>query len=680
MPDSSHTLFRLGGWLVEAKLNRLSRAGETVQLEPKSMDVLVYLCERPGEVISADEIIEAVWHGRPMGDNPVYKSIAKLRRALGDDAGEPRYIATVSKKGYRLLADVEPVSASETRTRERRRKASPLRRALPVAISMLFGVVLAAVLFWEPQPEPLELQSVSAFIGSHSQPSFAPSGNSIAFVSDANGRPHIWILDFDESTPRQLTSGNLSDSRPRWSPDSSMIIFMRGGSIWSVAPEGGEPVEFIREAYNPNWSHDGKRIVFERRYEVWTANADGGQQARVAGVPRKELPLAPRWPAFSPGGDEIVFLDAGTTPFADLWQVSVVGGTPSRLTVAPAFSSAPVWSPDGQYIIYSSQRGGSRTLWQVRIKDGTSRPLLTGSGDDDFPDISSDGSRLIYSNRRERFTIVRSDLDNEREENLHESRQFVLAPELSPDLSRIAFFGVVREGGVQLMTMPTDGGASVQVTSDPLAIHAIPRWSADGKRLYFYYTRDAAAFAKVDATGGEAEIVVPGWDWGVSNGASVSPDDTQIVYSTLTGQVPVQTLRRDLETGEDRAFYATLEYPRWSRDGKSIIGALHVDQRFPGDIAMCPVSGAECRIIAHSARIPVFSADETQVYYVRGFGYSQELFVAPTDGTGAERKLMTMAPLFPLGPFYDIAEDGSVIWVRYDQERSEIWLAELTGF
>ena len=677
MTDPSPADFRLDDWLVQPALNRLSRAADTTTIEPKTMDVLVFLCQRPDEVVSADEIIDAVWDGRPMGDNPVYKSIAKLRRALGDDTARPRYIATVAKKGYRLLAEVRPVAKSDRPGVESRRRVYQVRSVLPVAAGMLAGVILAAAVFWRPQPDVITFQPVSGFAGSHSQPSFSPDARSIAFVLESDEGSHIWIRDLYVPAPRRLTTGDVTDLRPRWSPDGSSILFMRHGSLWTIPVAGGQPVETVRDAYNPNFSRDGKRIVFERRYEIWTANADGGQQARVTGVPRKELPLAPRWPAFSPSGREIVYLDAERTPFADIWRIPASGGDPVRLTFEPAFASAPVWSPDGKYIVYSSQRGGSRTLWRVDIDDGSSRPLLSGSGDDDFPDISADGRQLVYSNRRERFAITLSDPAADKHRILHESRRVLLGPELSPDQSEIAYFSLAHDGGVQLFTMSLSEGSPKQITSDPLATHAIPRWSADGQFLYFYFTRDQVSYARVPANGGEAETVVPGWEWGVANGASMSPDQTRIAYSRLTGQVPVQTLIRQLTTGKDEAFYATLEYPRWSEDGTQIIGALHVDQRFPGDIAQCPVAGPECRIIARSARIPVFSPDESRLFYVRGFGESQELFVASLSGENDERRVMTLAPLFPLGPFYDITEDGNVVWIRYEQEPGEIWLAQL---
>jgi len=105
------TDFRLGQFIVEPTADRLMAVdgAERINLEPKSMAVLLVLAERAGQVVSSEELIHVVWHDRPMGDNPVYKSIAKLRRALADETGEPRYIETIPRKGYRLLLTPEPM-------------------------------------------------------------------------------------------------------------------------------------------------------------------------------------------------------------------------------------------------------------------------------------------------------------------------------------------------------------------------------------------------------------------------------------------------------------------------------------------------------------------------------------------------------------------------------------------
>ena len=106
------TDFRLGDFVVQPATDRLTRGDLRVELEPKTMAVLLALAARPGEVVSSEELIRDIWHDRAMGDNPVYKSVAKLRRALDDEADEPRYIETIPRKGYRLLMKPQPLAES----------------------------------------------------------------------------------------------------------------------------------------------------------------------------------------------------------------------------------------------------------------------------------------------------------------------------------------------------------------------------------------------------------------------------------------------------------------------------------------------------------------------------------------------------------------------------------------
>ncbi|WP_225043144.1 winged helix-turn-helix domain-containing protein [Xanthomonas campestris] len=98
--------FRLGPLLVEPERLTLIGDGENITLEPRMMEVLVALAERAGEVISAEQLLIDVWHGSFYGDNPVHKTIAQLRRKLGDDSRQPRFIETIRKRGYRLLPKV----------------------------------------------------------------------------------------------------------------------------------------------------------------------------------------------------------------------------------------------------------------------------------------------------------------------------------------------------------------------------------------------------------------------------------------------------------------------------------------------------------------------------------------------------------------------------------------------
>ena len=107
----ANTPFRLGPWLVQPGLNRLSDDDQVVTLAPRVMDVLVCLARRAGDIVSADELLDIVWQGRAHVDNTIYQAITHLRNALGDDAHQPRYIETISKKGYRLIGPVSAIAA-----------------------------------------------------------------------------------------------------------------------------------------------------------------------------------------------------------------------------------------------------------------------------------------------------------------------------------------------------------------------------------------------------------------------------------------------------------------------------------------------------------------------------------------------------------------------------------------
>lgn len=102
--------FRVADWTVEPALARLSRNGKSVRLEPKVMEVLVYLAERPGQAIRRVELEEAVWAGTIVSYDALTGAIQKLRKAFNDDSRHPRIIETLSKKGYRLVASVEPLA------------------------------------------------------------------------------------------------------------------------------------------------------------------------------------------------------------------------------------------------------------------------------------------------------------------------------------------------------------------------------------------------------------------------------------------------------------------------------------------------------------------------------------------------------------------------------------------
>lgn len=130
--------FQLGDWHVTPLRGVLHRDVESRRLTPKAMDVLLALAGRAGEVVERDALLDAVWQGRAQSDEPLNKCIAEIRRQLGDDRGAPRYIETIPKRGYRLIAKVAPLGqVPEASTEQKAGQARWLRYAAVASLAVI---------------------------------------------------------------------------------------------------------------------------------------------------------------------------------------------------------------------------------------------------------------------------------------------------------------------------------------------------------------------------------------------------------------------------------------------------------------------------------------------------------------------------------------------------------------
>jgi DNA-binding winged helix-turn-helix (wHTH) protein/TolB-like protein/Tfp pilus assembly protein PilF len=156
---------RIGEWTVEPGLNQLSTRDRVVKVEPKAMEVLVYLAARPGEVVSRDALLAEVWRGVVVGDDALTQVVIKLRKALGEAPESPSYIQTIPKRGYRLIAPVSRAGAMPTVSARR----TPWRLATGLTLIGLF--VAGGVLYRPDKPDVQRLGRLEAT---------APSGPSIS--------------------------------------------------------------------------------------------------------------------------------------------------------------------------------------------------------------------------------------------------------------------------------------------------------------------------------------------------------------------------------------------------------------------------------------------------------------------------------------------------------------------
>lgn len=161
--------FDVAGYRVEPSTLRVRHEGRDARLEAKAMQVLIYLAEHAGQVVSRAELEEQLWPGRFVTADSVTSAIAKLRRVFGDDAHQPNVIETVPKSGYRLIANVRPIEEAEEHALASSGLAAalkPLRRrpgaawVIAAALALVIGFVAWVLL----RPEGTALSPMRALV------------------------------------------------------------------------------------------------------------------------------------------------------------------------------------------------------------------------------------------------------------------------------------------------------------------------------------------------------------------------------------------------------------------------------------------------------------------------------------------------------------------------------------
>jgi DNA-binding winged helix-turn-helix (wHTH) protein/Flp pilus assembly protein TadD len=184
--------FSVGEWRVDPALRQIARGTEIVRVDPRNMRVLQLLASRAAEVVSQSEIEKIAWSGVAVTPDSVYQSVAQLRRALGEDkaaprAGAPRYIETVPRKGYRLIAPVrDELPAPAVAEHEPRQPSAPTAKRH----RLLWGVAIALA-------AAVGIGGIVWIVRSNDAPSaaqgIAPVAQSSALASEAQASPKIAV-------------------------------------------------------------------------------------------------------------------------------------------------------------------------------------------------------------------------------------------------------------------------------------------------------------------------------------------------------------------------------------------------------------------------------------------------------------------------------------------------------
>lgn len=683
--------------LLPGQRQLLGENGEPVPLRGRVYDLLLLLIENRGRVVEKSELLEALWPNTVVEENNLNQTVSALRQALGDDPRAPRYVATIKGRGYQFVGEVRRNGIRRDSGEESARSAAPRRHPmLPLLLAAAAAFVVVLVV-WTQEPDrvpppPASAPIVESFAdatvrlvttapGSHTAPTLSPDGRMIAYLSDADGTPQLFVKNLERGDPLRITDMEYNVGHPSWSPDDDEILFHEatpdGVSIYSVGTLGTpKPRRIIESGYGPSFAARSDAFVYARDKEIWLAQNDGREIERVVGVPKKQGFAAPM-PALSPDGTQIAFVLADEGPLGNLWLIPSAGGEARQLTqfgTSGGYAAEPAWSPDGRFIVYTADdlSGGSH-LWRVEVATGDAERLTTGAGGANQAVISADGTRLAFTTVRTRFLLTRIDLSSGERTDVFESRQPIALPDFSRDGDRLVYFSNAEAGG-QVFMVGTDGTGLEQLTFDEGVLNILPTWAGDGESIFYYADR---SLHRLSPETGDDERVFADFHWSSRNW--LDAHDDKITYHKInrpTGDK--ETVVRSLGESDEVELAVPIEAAEWSPGGTELVGFF----RKTGEIMVCRPGDATCRSIESdgspvTGTRPTWSADGERIYYLRQNvdGKCCDLWRIELDGTD-NIKLVGLEGFSARDNNYAV-RDGAVFYNHTDNGHEEVWLAVL---
>lgn len=519
----------------------------------------------------------------------------------------------------------------------------------------------------------------------------APDGKMFIYADRSSGNWDIyWQRIGGRNTVNLTKDSTADDQQPAYSPDGNHIAFRSerktpGVYVMEATSENVRRVSDF--GYYPAWSPDGKELVAstgsfidptERGRvpsELWVFNVATGAKRLLTNGDA----IQPSW---SPGGQRIAYWGMPTgSGQRDIWTIPASGGEAVQVTNDPALDWNPVWSSDGKYLYFASDRGGSMNFWRVLIDETTGHlqrapeAVITPSAYSQHLSFSRDGNSLAYAQKSETTNLQRVGFDpfNEKligePEEITQGSQYVSSPDLSPDESWFAFSSQ-GEKQEDIMLVKRDGTERRQLTND-LYRDRGPRWSPDGQRIAFYSDRggrfeiwsinfDGTDLRQLTQTVGPS-TVFPMW----------SPDGQHMLYKQRDSQPFLFAVNRSWsdqtpeklpsikDVGDN--FWAT----SWSADGRKLAGTwIHNLNHY---VHVYDFQTQTYENLELLGRGPVWFADNRRLLFYR----DGRLYVVDTQ-TKKLRELISVDP-YEISPVC-VTRDTTTIFFTVQKTESDIWV------
>ena len=699
---------QFGVYELDFGTGELRKAGLKIKLQDQPFQVLAMLLERPGELVSREELLSRLW---PSGtfvdfDHGLNVAVKKLRQALNDSAENPRFIETLSRRGYRFVAPVENVSTKESEgtievPAERVGEPEPVYRtkrhfrwAMVAA-----GVVAAGLALWHWWPTRparpaitrfnISLPPSNQFAMPRGGLAISPDGGSLVYSASApkTGVQQLYLrpMDRDEGASIPGTEGAMG---PFFSPDGEWIAFTAGGQLKKVPVHGGTPIALCAKL-NPNpgsWGPDGTIVFADTQHA--TGNENGrlmrvtaaGRDLQVVTPPEKTTAeFSPRWPQVLPRGDAILYVQGGTSAaFSDDAMIVAQSLRTGERKALIHGGTAPRYLSTGHLIYAQGGRLLAIPFDQARLEvTGTAFPVVEdiwqGPAGYVAYDVSRNGALVSLSAGDRgvgKRTLTWVDRTGTRFPIDATARQYS-QPSLSRDGKHIAVVigDPLRQSDIWILDL--EQNTVRQLTYSRAGENAAaPLWTPDGKRIIYasgthgrflyWKARDGNSPAELLFNGDLIDPSAPG----IIFATSCSPDGRFLIFQrgdlrhfdlwvlTLFGEHKASPLFDESEV--------TRTYPQISPDGRQLAYTSDETGREEVYVQPFPVRGDKQQVSVGGGEEPRWSSDGRQLFFRHG-----DRLMAVDVPTKATFKLEGAHLLFE-GPYarsdfwtnYDVAVDG----------------------
>jgi eukaryotic-like serine/threonine-protein kinase len=688
---------RFGLFEVVFSQSELRKRGRKVLLQDQPFKLLALLLQRPGEIVTREELQQSLWPADTFVDfdESLNKAIQKLRQALGDSSDNPHVIETIPRRGYRFIAAVEPLDQDrpEGQTEEPRppepaegvapssetvRRLRRERTLLVLALVAAIAVFIASWVRW-PGPAPARLRKFAfASQRDFDTPVISPDGQHIAYIvanpADQASRTaapvagRLWIQDLDREAPREIDGTEGADS-PFWSPDSEFVGFAAKKHLWKVPAQRGSPTPIceLSDAFlGGTWSPDGRTIVLSIHHQgIYEVSAGGGVPKILIKVDRSTFGDHFDTPYLLPtpgGGRSLLYASQRIGGTHDIVLHSLESG--KRSVLVPS-AVDPVYSPTG-HVLYTSLSGDLQLIMALPFSLATMK--ATGDAfpiarNGYSPSVASDGT-LVYAAFEvgPQVQLTWHDRNGLKITTLGPAED-VGTMSLSPDGSSLAL-DASRNLNSDIWIVNATRGMRTRLTFSS-QVDVNPIWSPTGKEITFRSNRQGYwdIYTTPADGSGEPKVLVAGRSY--KNPNDWSPDGRFLVYQMGDPQGDLWYLKPkpDGKGYESVLLLRTAAAEggaRFSPDGQFLAYVSHESGKPEVYVRRFPDGSGVWQISANGGRQPSWRRDGKELFYVEGDTLaSVSVATKPDFSIGETRRLFKSAFLTEVsGPGYGVSADG----------------------